>query len=591
MSTTQATDARATDQGPAGPDPGTSTPVGAGAGAGPGPGPGGRARVGAGARPGGGAAAGGGLRRGALISGLAVLGSRVMGLLREQIFAFLFGASREYDAFITAFRIPNLLRDLLAEGALSSAFVTTYVQAQKDGRQRAFYVANAVVNVLVVVLLGVTILGILGAVPLVQAMALGFDADKVALTVTLTRLMFPFILFLALAAIAMGMLNAAGQYGVPQSASTVFNLVSILMGLSLASLLAPETMRGVLHGQPMSMIGGTRAMWGMAGGTLLGGLAQFLFQVPALRALGYRWRPVWDLQDTDFRRVLRLMGPAVIGAAAVQVNVFVNSNFASTLGDRAISWLNYAFRLMQFPIGVFGVAVMTAALPALARQSGDGAAERAGFAATMAQALELVILLTLPAALGLWCLGEPIIALIYQHGRFTAADTRATAQALAAYAVGLPAYAALKILQPAFVALGDARTPMRVSLMAVGVNIGLNFLLVRQLGAGHVGLALSTSGMALGNALALLGLLQRRGGNLPLRRMGSQLLRMGGASGAMLITAQALHLRLGGPGSLAAARELALALPACVCVYGLSAHLLGVGALRAGLRQLRRRQS
>ena len=527
------------------------------------------------------------LRRGALIASLAVLGSRVMGLVREQIFAFLFGASREYDAFITAFRIPNLLRDLVAEGALSSAFVTTYVRAQRQGAARATYVANAVVNALVVLLLLVTGLAMLACAPLVRAMAMGFDADKVALTVMLTRLLFPFIIFLALAAVAMGMLNAAGRYAVPQSASTVFNLVSIVAGLGLATALAPETLQALWQGRAPPPGGGARAMVGMAMGTLLGGLAQWLFQMPALWATGYRWRPVWDLKDPDFRQVLRLMGPALIGAAAVQFNVFVNSNFASTLGDRAISWLSYAFRLMQFPIGVFGVAVMSATLPTLSSQHAAGAPQR--FSATLSEALQLVMLLTLPAALGLWLLGEPIIALIYQHGRFSATDTAATARALGGYALGLPAYAALKILQPACVAMGDARTPMRVSLAAVGLNVALNFVLVRGLAAGHLGLALSTSGMAIGNALALLWLLRRRLQTLALGRLCGQVVRMGVAGAAMGLTAWAWHAHWGGSGSLAAGRELAGAIPLCALVYAGVARGLRVQAL-LGLQGLLRRR-
>ncbi|HET6345336.1 MAG TPA: murein biosynthesis integral membrane protein MurJ, partial [Myxococcota bacterium] len=324
------------------------------------------------------------LARGAAISSLAVMGSRVMGLVREQAFAFFFGASREYDAFLTAFRIPNLLRDLLAEGALSAAFITTFTkELQGSGKVRAFHLANLVVNALSLLLGGLVVVGIVLAPHIVDLIAVGFDADKAVLATTLTRVMFPFIFFVAVAAVAMGMLNAQEYYAVPQSASTFFNIASVTTGLATAYFLAPDYMLGLWKrtGTGATPEAAARAMIGMAIGTLFGGLAQWLIQVPTLYRTGYRWRPVLDWSDPGFRAVLRLMGPAVVGAAAVQLNVFVNSNFASLLGDKPISWLNYAFRLMQFPIGVFGVAVMTAALPALSRNI--SADDYAGFGRTL----------------------------------------------------------------------------------------------------------------------------------------------------------------------------------------------------------------
>jgi len=277
---------------------------------------------------------------------LAVLGSRVLGLVREQVLAALFGAGREFDAFVTAFRIPNLLRDLFAEGALSAAFVTTFTKKlTTDGDTGAWRIANLVLNALLVILSGITIIGILAAPVIVKLIAPGF-ADvpgKLELTVMLTRIMFPFLLLIALAALAMGMLNAKQRFGIPASASMMFNIGSILGGVGLAFWLDPHL--------------GPRAMIGMSIGTLIGGAAQLLIQIPSLFAVGYRYQPILDWRDPDFRRVLTLLGPAVLGVAAVQINVFVDNWFASFFGNGAVAWLNCAFRLMQFPIGLFGVAI------------------------------------------------------------------------------------------------------------------------------------------------------------------------------------------------------------------------------------------
>ncbi len=527
-----------------------------------------------------------GVARGAAIAAIAVLGSRVLGLVREQVFAVFFGASREYDAFLTAFRIPNLLRDLLAEGALSAAFVTTFSKTMaRDGKEAGFRLANTVANTLALLLIFVVLAGIFFAEPVVQAIAIGFDAEKTAMAAELTQIMMPFILFVALAALAMGMLNAQHYFALPQSASTFFNVTSIVVGLGTAFLLAPEYMTALWDNSafPSGTGAPARAMTGMAVGTLAGGLVQWLVQMPTLRRTGYRWQPRLDWKDPGFRAVLVLMGPALIGAAAVQINVFVNSNFASLLGDKPISWLNYSFRLMQFPIGVFGVAIMTASLPALSRHLAAG--DHPGFRTTLTQSLELALLLTLPAAVGLAVLGEPIIRLVYEHGRFDHADTLATAAALGAYAFGLPGYAALKIVQPAFISLDDAKTPMYVSLGAVAGNAALNALFVFGLGFGHVGLAAATAAMATVNVVVLLVILRRRlrtTAALDARRFAGQVLRIGVAAAVMGAAAWGGYrgLQRAGlaEGSLAAGIEVVLLLPTAVAVYAAVCRVLGIAA-------------
>lgn len=523
------------------------------------------------------------LARSAAISSIAVMGSRLMGLVREQIFAFFFGASREYDAFLTAFRIPNLLRDLLAEGALSTAFVATFSKSMHTkGKEDAFRLGNLVTNALVILMTGVVILGMIFSGPLVSAIAFGFDPEKAALASLLTRIMFPFILFVALASLAMGMLNAQDFFAVPQSASTFFNITSIITGLGASFALAPDYMLGLWRHTATAHepLAAERAMIGMAIGTLSGGLVQWLIQIPTLRRTGYRWAPVLDWRDPGFREVLTMMGPAVIGAAAVQLNVFVNSNFASMLGDKPISWLNYSFRLMQFPIGVFGVAVATASLPAMSRALSAG--DKKEFGRTLTHSLELALLLTVPAAVGLAVLGEPIMRLIYEHGRFTPEDTQATAAALAAYSMGLPGYAALKLVQPAFVARGDAKTPMYISLASVAGNVALNYTFIKVFGIGHVGLALSTSLMATLNVVMLAYLLEWHEPVLNRRHLAGQVMRIAAAcavmGGAVGWAYQALQAQGFGQGSLQAGIELVILIPAAMLLYALAARVMGITA-------------
>jgi len=524
-------------------------------------------------------------RRAGVVSA-AVAASRIVGVLREQAFAVFFGAGRELDAFVTAFRIPNLLRDLFAEGALSAAFVSTFTQCrERDGEAAAWRLANRVVNLLALIVGGVCLLGIAFAPALARAIAPGF-ADipgKLELTTTLTRIMFPFLLLVALAAVAMGILNTCGVFGVPAATGAFFNLGSVVGGLACAWWIAPGYVEGVvrtLHGGGRPPGDGSlaaRAMVGMAFGTLLGGTLQILVQVPALGRVGFRYRPLLDAHDPAVRQVLRLMAPATIGAAAVQVNVVVNNNFASYLGNGPVSWLNIAFRFMQLPIGLFGVAVGTVTLPAVSRHValGDAAALRA----TLRHALEMVALLCLPAAAALALFGAPLIGLVYQHGRFGTADTLASADALAGYALGLAGYAGVKVLAPAFYALDDARTPMYVSLGSMGTNYVLNWTFVRALGFGHVGLALSTSVVALANCAILYALLRRRigrlGGNLP-----ATVLRIGAATAVMALAAggldRALHPVFPPALLLREALRLAVAAPVGATTFWLACRALAV---------------
>ncbi|MGH8139737.1 MAG: murein biosynthesis integral membrane protein MurJ [Steroidobacteraceae bacterium] len=449
---------------------------------------------------------------------LAVLCSRVLGLIREQVFAALFGGGRLMDAFTIAFRIPNLLRDLFAEGALSTSFVTTFSKTvATQGDRSAWRLADKVATATVIVLSTLTIVGILSAPWLVGILAPGFDPDKAALTVTLTRVMYPFILLVSLAALVMGMLNAKEVFGVPAMASSFFNLGSIIGGVSLGWWLDPAF--------------GPRALLGSAIGTLIGGTLQFAVQLPAVRKLGYAFRPDFQWRDPGVKAILRLMGPSVVAASTTQVNVLVNSVFASRLGDGPTFWLTIAFRLMQLPLGIFGVALGTVALPLLARMAATGNTE--AFRSELARGMRLAFLMTIPASVGLIVLAEPIISVLYQHGKFGAYETAESAGALRFYAIGLCGYAALKVLVNAFYAIDQRKTPMIVSFLAVALNLLLNWIFTLHLGWGHRGLAFSTACVATTNFLILYGLMRRHLRFLQSGVMLALLAKVGGASALM----------------------------------------------------------
>jgi putative peptidoglycan lipid II flippase len=504
----------------------------------------------------------------------ATMTSRVLGLVREQLFAALVGANRWSDAFIVAFRIPNLLRDLFAEGALSSAFVPAFADAHRNaGRDAAYRLANAVVAVVLVLVGAITLLGVAFSGTVVAAIAPG--VEERALASLLTRIMMPFLLLVSLSAVAMGMLNAQSRFTAPALAPALFNVGSIAVGGALW-----------LAGWPPE-----RAVVGWAAGTMLGGLLQLVVQLPSLRALGYRARPALarvDLQDPRLRRIGRLMAMAVVGLSATQVNVLVNTWFASHVVG-ATSWLQFAFRLMQLPLGVFGVAIATVAGAGVAQRA--AAKDMDAVRATLGSAMRLVAFLNVPSAVGLAVLARPIIAMIYQHGRFGAGDTDATAQALVLYAVGLYAYSAVKVFAPAFYALDEARTPVVGSVLGMISNVGLNAALFPVLG--FRGVALGTSLAAIANFSVLAWAWRARHGGLGGARLAPQLAKVLVASAVLGVTAWATSRgldRLLPPGGLR--RQLALGLVPVLAgglAYVGAARVLRIPELDELLRVLRRR--
>jgi putative peptidoglycan lipid II flippase len=516
----------------------------------------------------------GGLARAAGVVSAMTFLSRIMGLAREQAFAALLGAGLYADAFQAAFRIPNLLRDLFAEGALSAAFVPTYARALKEGGpERAHRLASRLLTVLAVLLGALVALGLVCAGPLVRLLAPGFEAvpGKFETTVALTRVMLPFLPLVSFAAVAMGMLNAHRRFAMPAFAPAVFNVVAIVWAVGLWAL----------------GFGAAQVAMGWAVGTLVGGAAQLLVQVPGLRAEGFRLRPEWAPRDPSLRAIAGLMAPATLGLAAVQLNIFVNTGFAS-YEPGAVSWLQYAFRLLYLPIGIFGVAVGTVVTTGLAHRAAAGDLD--GMREAVDRALRLLTFLTVPATAGLMALRVPIVRLLFERGRFSPLDTERTAEALLLFCTGLVAYTGVKVLAPAFYALGTPRVPLAASASAVATNLVLVLALHQRIG--FRAMALGTAVGALVNMGVLGVVFTRRVGSLWRGGLASSLVRATVASVAMAgvvwTAARLLEARLGVAGLRAQAFSALLPVVLGVLVYvGVAALLrspeLGplVGAVRA----------
>jgi putative peptidoglycan lipid II flippase len=515
------------------------------------------------------------LVRSAGVIGIATMTSRVLGLVRDVVLANFFGASDAMDAFRIAFRLPNVLRDLFAEGALSAALVPTFTRALATGdRTAAWRLASNVITVLLLISGVVVVAGILFADPLVRLYAEGFRhvPGKLELTIRLTRTMFPFLAMVATAAVMMAVLNAVHRFFIPALSPAMFNVATIMCA--------------VIAG-PLAAYLGIEPIFAIAVGTLIGGLGQILLQWPALRREGFRYRPVLDARDPWLREIGRLMVPGVAGLAAVQVNLFVNSWLAAGLGTGAVSWLDYAFRLMYMPIGLFGISIATASLPTI---SGHAANRNdPGIRRAVSSGLRMMLMLNVPAMVGLLVLATPIVRLIFERGRFTPADTAATAAALVCYAPGLIGYSAARLVSPSFYALGNSRIPVIASAASVAFNISLNLVLVRSLG--HRGLALGTAAAALLNAGVLLVLLRARLGGLEGRRVLVASVKISLASIAMALAAyyseRFLHIPFSGDNLIAQAIRVFGAIGIAMGALAIFAHLLRIDEFT----QLRRRVS
>lgn len=429
----------------------------------------------------------------------ATLFSRLLGFVRDMAIAWLFGAGMLADAFFVAFRIPSTLRELLGEGALSAAFIPTFTRtATREGRDAAWDLASAVMGTLVVVLAGVTLLGVLLAPVIVRLLAPGFAEvpGKLHLTVQLLQVMFPYIFLVGLAALFMAILNSLGHFLAPALSPTMLNIAMIAAAL----LVAPGASNPVL---PLAIA------------VLVGGAGQLLIQVPSALARG--WRPRLRVAPRDPRvwHVARLMAPGVAGLAITQINVFVGTLLASFLAQGSVAALTYAFRLVQFPIGVIGVAIATGALPVMAASMAkDAVGEMKG---ALQGSLRLAFFLTLPAIVGLIVFRVPILHVLFERGAFTRPVTVLTAEILVGYSLGLTFYIGNRILAPAFYAMHDTRTPVTTGMLAVAVNIAASLLLMGRLGA--TGLALATAVASASNFLLLFTRLRGRIGLLGGRRL------------------------------------------------------------------------
>ena len=411
--------------------------------------------------------------RAAGIVSIAVMGSRILGLARETAIGYYFPSKSSADAFYLAFRIPNFLRDMFGEGILSKAFITTFLATEaEDGEAAAWHLANRIFNLTCLVLIGIIILGFTFAPVIVDVLArddfnqnldtvehFGFDS-KIELAIYLTQLMFPYLLFVSFAATAMGLLNSKGKFGIPACASAFFNVSSLAIGI------------GGYYLCPLVEI---HPITGMAIGVIIGGILQFLIQVPSMYRVGFRYRPMLSLRDPRVLQVVHLIGPAVLGVAAVQVNLLTNTFFITT-DSGWLTWISRAYRVMHLPIGIFGVAISTVALPQLARLATAGETEN--FRNALSYALRLMLALTIPAGIGLMVLSAPICRLLYEWGVTVEEDTIGTAGLLFVYAFGLCGFSTLKIVTDGFYAYKDIRAPVIVSVCAVVLNICLNYLFI-----------------------------------------------------------------------------------------------------------------
>jgi putative peptidoglycan lipid II flippase len=487
------------------------------------------------------------------VVGIGTLASRIAGLARDQVTAYCFGAGPAADAFFVAFRIPNLLRRLVAEGALTPAFVPVFTERLVSGGTRsAGELFRGVFSMMAAALAAVTALGVVFAPEIVRLIAPGFAEipGQLELTVLLARILFPYILLMTLTALAMGVLNSLGRFNIPALGPVMLNICMILG----AAMLSPRLETPVL---------------GLAIGALAGGVAQLAIQLPGIVRAGVALGFANPFRDPEVRRVLVLMAPMALGAAAYQISVFVNTQLASFLREGSVSWLYYADRLVQFPLGVFSLALATAVLPAMSREAAVG--DRTAFRAIFRRSLAFQFFITLPAAAGLAVMSVPLTALLFERGSFDAESSLMSARALAAYALGLPFISGASLAARAFYSLKNTATPAKVAALSVATGLGASLILMGPLG--HVGLALASSIASMVN-FVWLAVLLRRAGDLELGPFVLDTLKS--AMMALAMAAALWPLYAGGmfpgvPGALLVVAGLA----AGPAIYFLLAHLLG----------------
>ena len=505
--------------------------------------------------------------------GLATFASRILGLVRDQVQAFFFGTSWQADAFVVATRIPGLLRELFAEGAMSAAFVPTLTRTlTRDGKEAAWRLGSQVINGLLVVTGVLVAIGMIFAAPITTYFAEDYadTPGKLELTIELARVNMPFLLLVAVAAAFMSMLNALRKFLLPAASSAMFNVVFITATIILV---------------PMFTAMGLQPVMALSVGMLGGGLAQVFVQWPALSREGYRHRWILNFRDPKLREVLVLMGPGTIGVAAAQINLLVNTILATSV-DGAATALRYSFQLMYLPIGIFGVSVATAVIPDLARQAAENAHD--SMRSTVSWAIRLMLVLSVPAIVGLIVLAEPIVQLVFERGRFDAQSTFMTAGALACYAPGILGYSIVKIASPSFYSLREARTPVLISMASIALNLVLNLYLNSVMS--FRGLALGTAIAANVNAGLLLFALSRRLGGIEMPRIGRSFVKIAAASAVMGAAAYYghawLHTIFDQPSLLHRLINVIGAIGLALGVLALTAHLLRLEEFGAAMSRV-----
>jgi len=456
--------------------------------------------------------------RAAGIVGVATLLSRILGYVRDMVLASFFGAGLAADAFIAAFRIPNLLRRLFGEGSLSIAFVPVFTETMVQGDRRdGVRLAVSSLKLLLICLFVVAAIGIVAAPLIIHVVAPGFadPPEKMALTIVLTRIMFPYIILIGLVALCMGILNVLGHFAAPAVAPVFLNLAMIGSVFIVSRFSNDETTRVI----------------GLAVGVIAGGVLQLSLQLPYLVKYGIRFWRKSGLWHPRMRQVGLLMLPTIFGAAVYQINILVGTLLASLLPQGSVSYLYYADRLVQFPLGIFAQAAATAVLPSLSRQAASG--DRTGLAETFGYAVRLVLFITIPAMVGLIVLRVPLVGLLFQRGAFSEQTTRLTSDALLYYALGLWAFAAVRIVVSTFYALQDTRTPVITATVSIGTNILLGILLMGPMQ--HCGLALATSLASMVNLTILVIVMRKRLGVIHWRPIASSCLKTIAASAVMAL--------------------------------------------------------
>ena len=503
---------------------------------------------------------------------LATFLSRILGLVRDMTLASFFGAAGTSDTFFVAFRIPNLLRELFAEGSMSSAFVPVLTQVRaRDGEEAAARLVRVTFTFMLLLVGAFCALGVIFAPQIVLAIAPGFrgDPEKMALTVLLARIMFPFLLFVSLAALVMGALNTRRVFFVPALAPAVLNIVWIASVPLLTGRISP-------------------AVAAVAMGVAIGGFAQFAFQVPSFLRAGFSLAPAGGFGHPGLRRMGVLILPATVGLAVAQVNIFVSNILASYLPQGSITCLYYSMRLIQFPVGIFGVAMGMAVLPALSEHAARGQMDH--LREDFSYALRLLFFITVPAMAGLIALRGPIVNLLFVRGRFDAAAAAGTAEALLYYALGVWAMVGVRVVTATFYSLQETRMPVRVGVGAMVVNLALSVALMGPMA--HAGLALANACASMANFTALFLLLRRRLGRLETSRIARSLLRAVAAATLMGLAGWALlrgPLWEAGGHTALKAGLFAGAAALCVGVYLGTSRLLGSEEFGAVLALARRR--